>query len=77
MLQSCVPVLTLSFPPIVLFIRPQGSEAQMPMSASDVKSTNPDHVGGYKVAVPMFRGIESKFGLFLPRFQAASPAPST
>ncbi|KAF2357823.1 Mitochondrial substrate/solute carrier [Trinorchestia longiramus] len=49
--------------------RPQGSEAQMPMSASDVKSTNPDHVGGYKVAAPMFRGIESKFGLFLPRFQ--------
>ncbi|KAK8384570.1 hypothetical protein O3P69_014268 [Scylla paramamosain] len=48
--------------------RPQGSEAQLPASAADLRSTNPDHVGGYKVAVPIFRGIESKFGLFLPRY---------
>ncbi|XP_042874042.1 calcium-binding mitochondrial carrier protein Aralar1-like [Penaeus japonicus] len=48
--------------------RPTGSEAQLPASAADLRSTNPDHVGGYKVAVPIFRGIESKFGLFLPRF---------
>ncbi|XP_063612790.1 calcium-binding mitochondrial carrier protein Aralar1-like [Penaeus indicus] len=48
--------------------RPKGSEAQLPASAADLRSTNPDHVGGYKVAVPIFRGIESKFGLFLPRF---------
>ena len=48
--------------------RPAGSEAQMPITATDVKSSNPDHVGGYKVALPMFRGIESKFGLLLPRF---------
>ena len=50
--------------------RPTGSEAQMPATASDLRSTNPDHIGGYKVAVPIFRGIESKFGLFLPRFTA-------
>ncbi len=33
------------------------------------KSDNPDHVGGYAVAMPIFAGIESKFGLVLPRFQ--------
>lgn len=48
--------------------RPEGSEAQLPASAADLRSTNPDHIGGYKVAVPIFRGIESKFGLFLPKF---------
>ncbi|XP_042206783.1 calcium-binding mitochondrial carrier protein Aralar1-like isoform X1 [Homarus americanus] len=49
-------------------IRPTGSEAQLPATAADHRSTNPDHIGGYKVAVPIFRGIESKFGLFLPRY---------
>ncbi|XP_076068969.1 calcium-binding mitochondrial carrier protein aralar1 isoform X2 [Oratosquilla oratoria] len=49
-------------------IRPSGSEAQLPATASDLRSTNPDHIGGYKVAVPIFHGIESKFGLVLPRF---------
>ncbi|XP_066961578.1 calcium-binding mitochondrial carrier protein Aralar1 isoform X2 [Macrobrachium rosenbergii] len=49
-------------------IRPTGSEAQLPATASDLRSTNPDHAGGYKVAVPIFKGIESKFGLFLPRY---------
>lgn len=48
--------------------RPTGSEAQLPATAADLRSTNPDHIGGYKVAVPIFRGIESKFGLFLPRY---------
>jgi solute carrier family 25 aspartate/glutamate transporter 12/13 len=31
-------------------------------------STNPDHVGGYQVARPIFTGVESKFGLLFPRF---------
>lgn len=48
--------------------RPKGSEAQLPASAAEMRSTNPDHIGGYKVAVPIFKGIESKFGLMLPRF---------
>lgn len=48
--------------------RPEGSEAQLPATAADLRSTNPDHIGGYKVAVPIFRGIESKFGLFLPKY---------
>ena len=33
------------------------------------KSSNPDHVGGYQVAMPIFTGIESKFGLVLPKFE--------
>jgi solute carrier family 25 aspartate/glutamate transporter 12/13 len=37
-----------------------------------MKSTNPDHIGGYQVALPIFAGIESKFGLYLPKFQVAS-----
>nr|XP_045619991.1 calcium-binding mitochondrial carrier protein Aralar1-like [Procambarus clarkii] len=48
--------------------RPTSSEAQLPATAADLRSTNPEHIGGYKVAVPIFRGIESKFGLFLPRY---------
>jgi len=32
------------------------------------KSDNPDHVGGYQVAGPIFTGVESKFGLLLPKF---------
>ncbi|CAL4060902.1 unnamed protein product, partial [Meganyctiphanes norvegica] len=48
--------------------RPKGSEAQLPASAAEMRSTNPDHIGGYKVAAPIFKGIESKFGLMLPRF---------
>ncbi|MCL4123586.1 UNVERIFIED_CONTAM: hypothetical protein GTU68_003129 [Idotea baltica] len=49
-------------------IRPSGSEAQLPLNVTDHKSTNPDHIGGYKVAVPIIKGIETKFGLFLPKF---------
>ena len=29
---------------------------------------NPDHVGGYRAALPMLNGIETKFGLSMPRF---------
>ncbi|XP_034248792.1 calcium-binding mitochondrial carrier protein Aralar1 isoform X6 [Thrips palmi] len=51
--------------------RPAGSELNVPAVgiADEVKSTNPDHVGGYQVALPIFQGIESKFGLCLPKFR--------
>lgn len=29
---------------------------------------NKDHIGGYRSAVPLLTGIETKFGLLLPRF---------
>ncbi|KAK2583012.1 hypothetical protein KPH14_009057 [Odynerus spinipes] len=52
--------------------RPTGSEQRVLTTglADDVRSTNPDHIGGYQIALPIFTGIETKFGLCLPRFQA-------
>ncbi|XP_046404695.1 calcium-binding mitochondrial carrier protein Aralar1 isoform X2 [Ischnura elegans] len=56
--------------------RPTGSEMNVPATgvAEEMKSTNPDHIGGYQVALPIFAGIESKFGLCLPRYRMASPS---
>lgn len=56
--------------------RPAGSELQTPSSPSMLsgKIDNPDHVGGYRAAVPMLNGIETKFGLSLPRFQSTITA---
>jgi solute carrier family 25 aspartate/glutamate transporter 12/13 len=48
--------------------RPSGSVAEGVASAMDMSSSNPEHVGGYQVARPIFAGVESKFGLLLPRF---------
>jgi len=31
--------------------------------------SNPDHIGGYKLAQATFEGIESKFGLCLPKYR--------
>eukprot|EP00088_Acartia_fossae_P001026 TRINITY_DN10389_c0_g1_i3.p1 TRINITY_DN10389_c0_g1~~TRINITY_DN10389_c0_g1_i3.p1 ORF type:complete len:695 (-),score=135.35 TRINITY_DN10389_c0_g1_i3:366-2450(-) len=46
--------------------RPTGSTSESLAAAP--ASQNPDHVGGYQVARPIFAGVESKFGLLLPRF---------
>ena len=35
-------------------------------------SRHPDHIGGLRLAVSTYSGIETKFGLFLPKFK---PAP--
>ena len=50
--------------------RPTGSEVMVPTSATDLKSQNPDHIGGYRLGFATFTGMESKFGLFLPKFKA-------
>ena len=48
---------------------PTGSLSQVPAGAAEMnRSSNPDHIGGYAVATPIFTGIESKFGLVLPKF---------
>ncbi|XP_065053553.1 electrogenic aspartate/glutamate antiporter SLC25A13, mitochondrial-like isoform X1 [Rhopilema esculentum] len=39
-------------------------------------SVHPDHIGGLRLAVSTYSGIETKFGLFLPKFQAAPPRPA-
>lgn len=49
--------------------RPAGSEAKVPLQASEMLSQNSDHVGGYKLALTTFSGMESKFGLFFPKFE--------
>ncbi|XP_059478980.1 calcium-binding mitochondrial carrier protein Aralar1 isoform X2 [Neocloeon triangulifer] len=51
--------------------RPTGSELHVPTGslADEVRSTNPDHIGGYQVALPILTGIETKFGLCLPKFR--------
>merc|ERR1712025_1426236 len=46
--------------------RPSGSLAEAPAELG--KSSNPDHIGGFQVAMPIFTGIETKFGLVLPKF---------
>merc|ERR1712038_1682093 len=51
--------------------RPSGSEAEVPAGPALIsKSSNPDHVGGFQVAMPIFNGIETKFGLVLPKFSS-------
>lgn len=49
--------------------RRAGSEAKVPLQASEMLSLNYDHVGGYKLALTTFSGMESKFGLFFPKFE--------
>jgi len=46
--------------------RPSGTLAEG--TAGALASTNPDHLGGYQVARPIFTGVESKFGLLFPKF---------
>uniref|UniRef100_A0A336KXR9 CSON001881 protein n=1 Tax=Culicoides sonorensis TaxID=179676 RepID=A0A336KXR9_CULSO len=49
--------------------RPSGSEQFSSATLEDIhKKMNPDHIGGYRAAVPMIKGIETKFGLSLPKF---------
>jgi len=47
--------------------RPTGGVAEATAGVA-VKSDNPDHVGGYQLARPIFTGVETKFGLMLPKF---------
>ncbi|XP_055445761.1 electrogenic aspartate/glutamate antiporter SLC25A13, mitochondrial isoform X1 [Bubalus kerabau] len=54
-------------------VKPMGSEP-VPKSRITLPAPNPDHVGGYKLAVATFAGIENKFGLYLPLFK---PSAST
>ncbi|MEJ1280931.1 hypothetical protein NN561_011878 [Cricetulus griseus] len=54
-------------------VKPMGSEPA-PKSRITLPAPNPDHVGGYKLAVATFAGIENKFGLYLPLFK---PSAST
>ena len=53
--------------------KPSGSFRESTKGAANfASSTNPDHIGGYSVARPIFVGMETKFGLFFPKFQHIS-----
>uniref|UniRef100_A0A8C5RMX7 Solute carrier family 25 member 12 n=1 Tax=Laticauda laticaudata TaxID=8630 RepID=A0A8C5RMX7_LATLA len=56
-------------------IKPSGSEPHPKSRISGLPPVNPDHLGGYRLATATFAGIENKFGLSLPKFQAASATP--
>ncbi|XP_021341671.1 calcium-binding mitochondrial carrier protein Aralar1-like isoform X1 [Mizuhopecten yessoensis] len=51
--------------------RPEGSAGKSPVLEEQL-SRNPDHVGGYRLAKATFDGMESKFGLCLPKFKSAA-----
>ncbi|XP_070702985.1 electrogenic aspartate/glutamate antiporter SLC25A13, mitochondrial [Pempheris klunzingeri] len=58
--------------------KPAGSEPTL-KSRISLPAPNPDHIGGFRLAVATFAGIESKFGLHLPRYtvpKATAAAPS-
>ena len=46
--------------------KPSGSSRETPGGGT---SQNPDHIGGFAVAQPIFVGMESKFGLFFPKYK--------
>ncbi len=52
--------------------RPTGSHAGKVEPLAVQKPIPVDHIGGYQLALPIFAGMESKFGLFLPKFRAGS-----
>uniref|UniRef100_A0A672HPR8 Solute carrier family 25 member 13 n=1 Tax=Salarias fasciatus TaxID=181472 RepID=A0A672HPR8_SALFA len=59
---------------ISLNIRPPAGSEPTPKSRISLPAPNPDHIGGFRLAVATFAGIESKFGLHLPRYTAATAA---
>uniref|UniRef100_A0A1B0DEE9 Uncharacterized protein n=2 Tax=Phlebotomus papatasi TaxID=29031 RepID=A0A1B0DEE9_PHLPP len=56
--------------------RPTGSDVKKVKTVEPtVFKQNPDHIGGYQAAVPIVNGIETKFGLSLPRFASSIQSP--
>ncbi|XP_071943559.1 electrogenic aspartate/glutamate antiporter SLC25A12, mitochondrial-like [Antedon mediterranea] len=49
--------------------QPEGSKTSKSMHLADLPPVNPEHIGGLRLAVATFTGVESKFGLFLPKFR--------
>ncbi|XP_049583456.1 electrogenic aspartate/glutamate antiporter SLC25A12, mitochondrial [Syngnathus scovelli] len=52
--------------------QPQGSEPTLAPKLEDLPPVSADHVGGYRLAAATFTGVEQKFGLHLPKFQASA-----
>lgn len=56
------------------FSRPSGSEPTPKSRISELPPVNAEHVGGYRLAAATFAGVESKFGLHLPKFKSSGVA---
>ncbi|CAH2071830.1 unnamed protein product, partial [Iphiclides podalirius] len=52
--------------------RPTGSELHVATPVEEAKK-KADHIGGYQVAMPILTGLETKFGISLPRFSFPKP----
>ncbi|XP_060732508.1 electrogenic aspartate/glutamate antiporter SLC25A12, mitochondrial-like [Tachysurus vachellii] len=51
--------------------RPAGSEPTPKSRISELPPLNAEHIGGYRLAAATFAGVESKFGLHLPKFKSS------
>ncbi|XP_047528509.1 calcium-binding mitochondrial carrier protein Aralar1 isoform X2 [Vanessa atalanta] len=52
--------------------RPTGSELTISTPIEET-ARKPHHIGGYQVAMPVLTGLETKFGISLPRFSFVKP----
>lgn len=59
--------------------RPSGSDVKKASSTLDATKVQiyADHIGGYRAAVPLITGIETKFGLSFPKFTSTIQPGST
>ncbi|XP_020855627.1 electrogenic aspartate/glutamate antiporter SLC25A13, mitochondrial isoform X1 [Phascolarctos cinereus] len=74
--QFGVTLLTYELLQRWLYVDFGGTKPASPEPAvKSLRPPNADHVGGYKLAVATFAGIENKFGLYLPRFKPSMPTP--
>ncbi|MCJ8732603.1 hypothetical protein PDJAM_G00213320 [Pangasius djambal] len=51
--------------------RPAGSEPTPKSRIAELPPLSSDHIGGYRLAAATFAGVESKFGLHLPKFKSS------
>lgn len=65
---SNIPLPMTSKSLAMCFRRPEGSAIKP--SLADMLPENPDHIGGYRLALATFDGIESRFGLCLPKYKS-------
>ena len=49
------------------YSKPAGSTVKPKLE--ELLPANPDHIGGYRLALATFSGMESKFGLMFPKFR--------
>ncbi|XP_038653464.1 calcium-binding mitochondrial carrier protein Aralar2 isoform X2 [Scyliorhinus canicula] len=48
-------------------------KGSLPRSRFSLSGRNQDYIGGYKLVISTFSGVERKFGLYLPRFSSSNP----